>query len=150
MLLTVVGYNPDYSNSESDVFEINQLLDFHRINYDSDREEEEDEDEYQEESEDDEIYTFQKTSDETMDIKESPLSGDFGILISGLLERVETLVVSRLKKNEEKFEEMIYSLRMSKVVDSKAELFTSEKSKSQITKKLKNLIHAYKQHTIGN
>jgi hypothetical protein len=111
ILLTVVGNCVNYSSPETDVFKINQLLDFHRIEYDSQHEEDQDINEY----DNDEICIIRQTPSQTIDIKE-PGSGDFEILINALFKRVETLVVSLLKKNEKKFDQMMSSLSRSKMI----------------------------------
>jgi hypothetical protein len=140
VLLTAVGYSPKYSNSESDVFDVTKLLDFHKVKYDS---------ETQEESENN---NDSETEDRGVTHKESTNKNlnNFEHILELVFEKVEKLVGKMVNDKFQKLQEKILKdtrIRNNNKNNEDQEMV--ETSKSEITKKLVEIIKKYKTDFMG-
>jgi hypothetical protein len=140
VLLTVVGSSLNYSNSESDVFDITKLLAFHNVKYVSETEKHKESDD-DSEIEENEIVPKDSINDDFNNFKH---------ILELVFEKVHKLVWKMVNEKFQKLEEKILKSReIENRIKNKEEQEIVEISESEIKKKLVEIIKKYKADFMG-
>jgi hypothetical protein len=138
VLLTAVGYDPKYSNSKSDLFDITELLAFHNVKYDLKTPEESDDD--------------YEIKDRDKNHKKSVRNNlnNFEHILELIFEKVHKLVGEMVNDKFQKLEEKILKSRgiRNKIKGNKNQKIVRN-TKSEIKKKLVEIIKKYKADFMG-